>query len=628
VAPLVYFVIYVSILVQADGLGQTLARFQAELDKLPEERRQHEMTTTTDLAFVNLYLRTSNSRMVTFLTWSIFVIAFFAIPLTIMLLFQVNFLPYKHDWLSYYHMTLVAVTTGLSVFFWFRYRPALRLHGRKTLLSNVLLVALPVAGSLLASSSALIFVPEQSWIDTNVGASLLGDARSKISRSLNLRGLAIGDKSKGVTIKERNLSNADFSGARLTNVEFINLTALDGAEFQRAVMRNVRFTCRDDSYDEFDLADCSVDAVDMSGAILHGVQMEGLTFGYLNLRSTIIAKSRLAVAATVTDLEGSKVWGSILGDAEKYNDKSHRTIGWAYLGHTMLRESTLYVDGAVSGLHRLSFAVKTTLATDTADVSPAALAATRQQGLPREPKDGGQLFFAEYFNNSDIVNEQRRWDLAFEPYEANALFFLADENKAKGTETGGTTKEEEAGDTSVAAPCQPQRSSAPGSLSSCVGKFGYDVKKKQPVSAHDFKKLLKSAEDACSSANPGTVLATNVTSFLSPALLEQVTGRELTVLARVLFPTEKSQRETAEQFEKRKQSSHKQADDLLAAKGAQVAELTDIWSTFSNSPCLCERLSAVGSYTIGRIAGNLSVLKGGAQVATRELTCGSKLAAP
>jgi len=615
VSPIIYAVVLVSMLVQADGLGQILKFLEAELVRLPRDRRRIEAMTTTDLAIVNLYLRTSDSHVITFLTWSIFVISFFVIPLTIMLLFQLNFLPYKHPWLTYFHMSLVATTTVVAVYFWFRFSPALKLRGRGAWLGNILLVVLPATGAVLVLTSALILVPERSWIDSNVGDVTLADLRTKVKRSLDLRGLAIGEDSKVFSMNNRDYSNADFSGARLTNVELINPT-LDGAEFQRAVLRKVRFMCSDNTYGEFTDPDCSIDVLDMSGAVLNEVRMEGFSIGLLNLRSAIVANSRLRVEASVANLYDAKMWASTLGYADSASDATDQIIDWAYVGNAMLYDSKLFVK-RVSGAHRLALGIKAKFA--------AAGSAD-------------EIVFADYFGAEEPSFMQRRWALAFEPHISSkeAFFSITKETKVKAqtiekSDTGEQVRKTETIETververvekvehaekEPSIKCKSLDKTRPfNDATDCFGTVGYNVGNTRALRIGDFVSALSSAEDACRSALPGAALRTGITSFMDRVLAEQISGRNLSLLTVTRLPT--VIREPARQFDfaNRVRNARNRLESLEFGHRDQLTEVQSIWAAVAESPCICEKLASANdewgslSGVFPRVAANLEALK-------------------
>lgn len=586
VSPLVYAIIYVSLLIQTDGLERTLHLFAERLKGVSEEQRRSEATMTCDLAFVHLYLRTSNSFFVTLLTWAVFVVSLFIIPLAIMLLFQMYFLPYKHPWLTYFHMGFVLVTTAVAIFFWFRFAPALEIfRGRTSWINSSLRLAIPTAGAALAFGSTLVLVPEHSWIDLRTQGGVFESMRSIVKRSLDLRGVAIGDDTKVITLDRRNYSGADFSGARLTNVDLTN-TDLEAARFHRTTLRKVRIICRGhDSLPDWVTTElCSVAALSMPSASLSDVRMDGLSVGYLNLAGATLAQSRLTIDAAMVNLSEAKLWGSSIGDADfSIAEQIDRFVDWAYFGGAILVSSKVFVRRA-SGVHELTFANR-------------SLVLMAEAGNDDERSFLG-LILPVYMRVVDRESVLRRLKVAFDPHAW--------------THAALTFKEEEIGTIEPRITCQKtdqnpddlQRTSA----RECVGVLGYDFRSQRQ---YDFMEALGEAERVCSKAKQTPALRTTVESFMTHVLTEQLLGHDLGVLRNPLLNSSRQQPQGMSQSNKESVARGRLAE-LKLSRPQELAAIGEIWEAVSNSPCICEKLVAANSNeklmfeeTYERVAQNL-----------------------
>jgi hypothetical protein len=265
-----------------------------------------------------------------------------------------------------------------------------------------------------------------------------------------------------------------------------------------------------------------------------------------------------------------------------------------------MRDSTLYV-GAVSGVHDLALAIRTTFTTDSADPVPVR---GPKSPVKVERPAGPRLIIVEYFGDGDVPSGQRRWNRAFEPHETTAML---------GGDFTGKIKAD-------GLACTPG-ATTPASLAGCMGRTGYKIHDRQNFTPQDVASLIEVAESACSDATPGPVLLTSVTSFLRPALMEQVTGRNLILLSRLSVPTRKQPRETDEQFERRQRASLQRLGDQLSGREAQIAELSEIWSTLSKSACLCGKLTGSEFSAVRRVATTLSAFNNRASPDKIETFC-------
>jgi uncharacterized protein YjbI with pentapeptide repeats len=600
VSPLVYGIIYVSLLIQTDGLERTLRLFADRLKDVSEAQRRSEATMTCDLAFVHLYLRTSDSIFVMLLTWIVFVVSFFGIPLAIMLLFQMHFLPYKHPWLTYFHMGLVVLTTTIAIYFWFRFAAALEIFPRSSVwIRSPLRLVIPAAGAILALGSTLILVPEYSWIDMKTRDSVFAMWRQSVKRSLDLRGLALGDETKVILLDGRDYSNADFGGARLTNVELINAN-LESTRFHRATLRKVKIACRNyDPLFEMLNVSCPIHALSMSGATLSDVRMDGLAIGYFNLNAATIINSRLTVEGLMVNLSEAKLLASTLGHSDiAAGDDADRVIEWAYFGNAALINSKIFVKRA-SGIHRLAFADRSTFLITEANND--------------EERARAGMVFSSYLGTTDLESVVRRLTLAFDPLPwAKSTLSFKTEGATKVTPSITCQKTSD----------EPSSSTAPPTLArDCVGLLGYDLETLGPF---DFVAVLETAEQACGKARQGATLRTTVESFVSLVLSEQLAGRGLGSLRSSRFLVDPAKQQVQSSNMSKGSSAKDRFEEFKRSHAIQLDEIKKIWTAVSNSSCICEKLipadlseALAFDEVYERVANNLSAVDGGQQQVVR-----------
>jgi Pentapeptide repeats (8 copies) len=253
-------------------------------------------------------------------------------PLALLLLFQLQFLPFHQELITWGHRLAVIADLMLVWWFWRSMAKApttrqwnLRRLGRAVAATASLILLLLVFGIATFPGEGLekelayvpsglrwlhdrIIVGDVDW-NTNLPTSLWPNSNHLVLPGLDMTNdsAALG---KGKSLRARHLEGAVLIGAKLSN-----------ADFTAAFLQGARF-----------------DSADLVGATFGSAHLQAAKFAYSNLQGADLNKVELCGA----DLGDAELGGAKLEDAR---------LRGANLQHTKLQGAAPLEDGQLEGLH-------------------------------------------------------------------------------------------------------------------------------------------------------------------------------------------------------------------------------------------------------------------------------------
>jgi uncharacterized protein YjbI with pentapeptide repeats len=399
--PLVFLVVHAYVLLHFLLLAGKVGAFHAELQKQvsEDEKRAQLRRQLPSNIFVQFLAgpREVRTGIVGFLLKLIATISLVAGPIALLVLFQLQFLPYHSAWITWWQR--IAVVLDL-VLLWLLWRPIIR--GETTLLTWDDLARVRVAGWLLVSLLPVLFVfaiatfPGE-WLEENipsgvrlvpttlkawqlpsVGATqkarsgwatlhellVAGEVdfaaqkpKSLWSNRLVLPGFdaidhakfdteaKIGVASQTVSLRSRHLEGAVLIGAVLRKVDFAG-AHLARADLTTADLRDANFACAgsaETASRSLEVMIGDIVCTQLQGAELQGAQLQGADLRGAQLQGVDLRYAQLQGV----DLSDARLQGVDLSDARLQGvDLSRAQLQGANLGDADLRG----VDLAIAGL--------------------------------------------------------------------------------------------------------------------------------------------------------------------------------------------------------------------------------------------------------------------------------------
>lgn len=362
VGPLIYVVMHAYVLMMLILLARTAKTFELTLDRAKlsgmtvAQTEQHRMRLENAI-FLQIIVGARRERTgLNGFVLRIIALATLAVgPALLLLMFQLMFLPYQEDYVTWLHRALVVFDVLMVWMLWpsYAYRWGESVipggHGRRALVLRTL------AASLVAAFSIFFATHSDEWWRNNFAATGINratgwaqiDAHDRDERSgsaltflfggKGARGLfpnrlwlqderfteeskveefrkvlRDGAQSTGSTqsVRGRNLANAWFVGADLRFVDFtlarlkgaaFNGAQIEGAQFQGSNLDHSTFNRAVANSASFDLAEAQ--AADFSSAILQaasfrGTKLQQASLAYTDLRGACLAGAVLLGAAS------------------------------------------------------------------------------------------------------------------------------------------------------------------------------------------------------------------------------------------------------------------------------------------------------------------------------------------
>lgn len=359
IAPLFYVVLHFYMLMMLVLLARSATVFEDSLARaLPinADREQFRMRAENAL-FLQLLIgareerQGANGRLLS----TIAIITLALAPVATLIIMQMQFLPYHHFKITWWHRALVGVDVLLVLFLWRGYRHR---RGRVLPYGPVTLLRSLRASSAVRAIPAIIGITAAGWLTLWEGrwagepgidpvrrehSRLLID-RGWFADRLYLRNETIvgqllfeekqresisGGGSRWVPTRDfrgRNFAHADFSGADLRGVSFsdnfqlrheavlirsnFRHSLLQGADFERAQLHGADFA-------EAQMQGVYLGSAEMYGANLRDTKMQGAYFNGADMVAVSLARAQLQGAdLTATNMKGADVRGASLQGAD------------------------------------------------------------------------------------------------------------------------------------------------------------------------------------------------------------------------------------------------------------------------------------------------------------------------
>jgi hypothetical protein len=367
--PLVFLVVHAYVLLHFLLLAGKVGAFHAELQRqVPENEKRAQLRRQLPSNIFVQFLagpREVRTGIVGFLLKSVATISLVAGPIALLILFQLQFLPYHSPPISWWQR--IAVVLDL-VLLWLLWPPIAR--GETTLLGWKDLGRLKVAAWLPASLLPLLLVfavatfpgewleqqlygvapvnlttgepvqthwwawphklsvagdvdyglrrPESLWSnrlvlpDFDIGDRLKFDAEGKLVHSRNTISLRV-RRLEGAVLVHAQLRRADFTGATLDGANFYDAD-LREAEFVLAQLQGARFfnaQLRGASFARAQLQGAFFDHAQLQGAAFDLAQLQGAAFDSAQLQGALLVEAHLEGA----ELDGAQLQGATLDGA-------------------------------------------------------------------------------------------------------------------------------------------------------------------------------------------------------------------------------------------------------------------------------------------------------------------------
>lgn len=254
VAPALLVVLHLHLLL----LLYLLARKVVAYVRLPNPEDEE-----TDLFFpplpISILRGHDHPGVIRFLLWLLLIVTLL-VPVFLLILIQIKFLPYHLSGITFYHKILVLLDLALIWYFFFytptaekkdggivaaRGLPSARLRSTPAFLFLlVLTLGAFISSTFLAGGpkrDSLLSVPKPRWLERGLSENLsLPESVLVAGEWTPEKGLAPKNV-RGVQLAGRDLRGADFTGAILINADFRGAD-LTGAVFQGADLRGAKFT--------------------------------------------------------------------------------------------------------------------------------------------------------------------------------------------------------------------------------------------------------------------------------------------------------------------------------------------------------------------------------------------------
>jgi uncharacterized protein YjbI with pentapeptide repeats len=364
IAPLLFVLFHFNLLLQLCLLSEKLHRLDTEIRRLPDDAQGERRAAVSQFVFSQMLIgdhcRPLIRVLLQLIAWTTFVV----LPIAVLLLTQIQFLPYHDAFTTWWQRFLIVLDLLALWLLWLlaidptgrlgrQLRPAWPVFGLASLSAVSLLMAFPIAaipGEFLASP-----------IDSLTGHGNIG----VLNRNLTLReaqlvldrpppGLAedIGEEAafenytRGLDLRGRDLRYADFYDADLRKADLRGSARLEGANLGQANLEGANLSGADlqganlseanvqgADLSEANLRGADLESADLQGASLRRADLQSAALKGADLRGADLGEADLQGAALEgADLEGAELWGANLQGADfKAADLQGANLGGADL---------------------------------------------------------------------------------------------------------------------------------------------------------------------------------------------------------------------------------------------------------------------------------------------------------
>ncbi|HEY4847316.1 MAG TPA: pentapeptide repeat-containing protein [Methylocella sp.] len=418
--PIIFVVFHFYMLLNLVLLARTAKSFEDALARaFPEdgEARENFRMRIENTLFVQLLVggRLEREGLNAKLLSAMALITLALAPVALLLMFEVKFLPYHNEAITWWHRGLLALDLALVWTLWPGYRSGwgVRLWPKATWW-----LAAPGAGSAaaLAYAVAVATFPDEhiylatNWLHGIAPVSTLDLQREDLIDDAKLAHIIEkGESSTGaqrwvatLPLAGRDLTRADLDGADVRHVDFSGAilnratlgrswaksARLDNAQLQGASLKGAQL--QGASLNDAQLQGASLDAAQLQGASLDEAQLRGASLNHAQLQGASLDDADLQGAS----LDGAKLQGASLKSAQLqgaslvYAQLQGTSLDGAQLQGASLSYSPLWgllIGGFFSGGAQLQGASFVDACVWRADASNAAWGDTRVE-LPKADK--------------------------------------------------------------------------------------------------------------------------------------------------------------------------------------------------------------------------------------------------
>jgi uncharacterized protein YjbI with pentapeptide repeats len=313
IAPLLFVLFHFNLLMQLYLLSEKLHRLDLAIGQLPADEQHERRATFSQFVFSQMVLGGHRSRLIRMLLQAIGWTTLVVLPIAVLMLTQIQFLPYHGAFTTWWHRFLIVLDLLLLWLLWLQ---AIDPRGQ---LGYRLRLAWPVIGLLSLSAVSLLM----AFLVATIPGSFLGwpiDSFTEhgniglLNRNLALReaqlvlerpppGLAedIGEEAafenytRGLDLRGRDLRNADLVDADLSKADLRDRANLQGANLSRA-----------------DLQGANLSRADLQGARLSDADLQGADLLEAKLQAAYLLRANLQGAY----LSGANLQGANLREAK------------------------------------------------------------------------------------------------------------------------------------------------------------------------------------------------------------------------------------------------------------------------------------------------------------------------
>ena len=327
VVPAIFLVLHFYTLAQLRLMARKLRAFLDELDRQTgadtnaRERALQRLDSFSVLQLLVSERYGTRQAQVRMMAWTTLVVA----PVLLLLFFQVRFLPYHSEWITWWHRVLILVDLALVWWLWpsfagprsrrFWHRPILRWGAATAVVTFAVLVASvpeeaaelhgplrplrtvlfdgevdPVSQRPTSLFSRNLVLPDEDFVPED-DARLGTMARTRVLRGRDLRYAVLdrtdlrradftGAQLDGASLVRANVAGASFAAARLRSASLVE-AYLQGANLDEAELHGALLV-------RAGLQGASLAGTILNGASLNSAQAQGAHFGGAQLRGAVL----------------------------------------------------------------------------------------------------------------------------------------------------------------------------------------------------------------------------------------------------------------------------------------------------------------------------------------------------
>jgi len=324
IAPLLFVLFHFNLLMQLYLLSEKLHRLDLAIGQLPADQQRERRATFSQFVFSQMLLGGHRSRLIRMLLQAMGWTTLVVLPIAVLLLTQIQFLPYHGAFTTWWHRFLIVLDLLLLWLLWLRalerqtFRPAWPVFGLLSLSAVSLLMAFLVAtipGEFFARPiDSLTEYSNIGLLNRNLA---LREAQLMLERPPPGLAEDIGEEAafenytRGLDRRDRDLRYADFRAADLRKADrrgsSLQGAYLEGANLQSADLLGAN------------LQGAALFDANLQGADFGGANLQGANLGEANLQSAYFGDANLQGAdLRSAGLQGANFEGANLQGASLF----------------------------------------------------------------------------------------------------------------------------------------------------------------------------------------------------------------------------------------------------------------------------------------------------------------------